>query len=277
MSRGAQGAIDRSLRHLAKRVTRLEDEVAELRKALGKPDAAPTPAASAEGAEGADLAAPRFYDLRAEQDYQYPGDRRKARLRGGEPVLRDPRDVTGVVLHQTAVEYGLSARQIRAAGGDEDLALARRGLDVACHAIAFRRGIYVATHPLRNYVNHGNGYNASTLGLEVEGNYAGLESDPARTTWRGEPTELTAQTIETARAALRWLVEAGWAEGMPLRRIYAHRQSSATRRSDPGEALWKALVPWAEETLGLEAVPGDARGDGRPIPRQWDPRGSVAY
>ncbi len=223
-------------------------------------------------------APPRFYDLRDEQDFDYPHGKRKVRVRGGKVAHRRPEDVTGIVLHQTAVAFGVSPRQVEASHGDERLALARRGLDVACHAIAFRRGLYVATHPLTTWVNHGNAYNGSTLGLEVDGRYPGLESQPGRTTWGGDPTTLTEQTIETARAALRWLVDTGRAEGMPIEWIYAHRQSSANRRSDPGEGLWREVVlNFAVPELGLKTKPGEYVGDGRPVPREWDPRGSVSY
>lgn len=239
------------------------------------------------GADAPELPAerPRFFDFRLEQDYRYPGGARKVRRRGGQVVRRDPSRVTGIVLHQTAVEYGLTRRQVEAASGDQDLAMARRGLEVACHAIAFRRGVFVATHPLEVHVNHGNGLNATTLGLEVDGRYAGLEDDPEtaaredlRTTWRGAPTKLDERTVETARAALRWLVEEGRREGMPITKIWAHRQSSATRRSDPGEALWRALVvDYAVPELGLTTAPELTVGDGRAIPREWDPAGTVAY
>ncbi|RZO57408.1 MAG: N-acetylmuramoyl-L-alanine amidase [Sandaracinaceae bacterium] len=229
-----------------------------------------------------------FYDLRREQDFVYRNGKRKVRKLAGVPVRRDVRRVVGVVLHQTACEYGLSNKLIDAAGGDEELALARRGLNVGCHAIAFRRGFFVATHDLDLHVNHGNRFNATTLGLEIEGHYPGLADDPKtvaredlRVT-RGEelpgPDE---RTIETARVALRWLVETGRSMGMPIRFLYAHRQSSPTRRADPGEALWKGIAPWARETLGLELAPrrvfSTSKGAGRPIPKAWDPAGFGGY
>src|SRR5690606_7769198 len=150
--------------------------------------------------------APRLYDLRREQRADAP----KTRRRAGRTVLRDPATVTGVVLHQTAVEYGVAAYQVRAARGDADLALARRALQIGAHVTACRAGLFAAAYPLCAYVHHAHGLNESTLGLEVDGRYPGLEDDPATvaredlaSTWRGEPTELTERTVETARAALR--------------------------------------------------------------------------
>jgi hypothetical protein len=202
------------------------------------------------------------------------------RVRNGKPVLRKPELVNGIVLHQTAAVFGTSSQQIEAAGGDRELALARRALRVACHAMAFRDGFVVAASPLRWHVNHANGLNATTLGLEIDGLYSGLQDDPATiprredldTTWqRRVPSKLTPSTIEAASAALTWLVEAGRADGMPLEYLYAHRQSSETRRSDPGEAIWKAIALELAPRLDLKMLPHWSSGTGRPIPRAWDP------
>jgi hypothetical protein len=226
--------------------------------------------------------APRFYDLRRNREALAP----KIRIRRGGPVLRDPSSIDSIVLHQTAAEYGASARQIRDAGGDRELALARRALRVACHAMAFRGGFFVASTPLRWHVNHGNGLNARSLGIEIDGLYSGLLDDPDTipkredldTTWqRRSPTILTAQMIDTVTHALTWLVSSARAEGMPIRYLFAHRQSSATRRSDPGQAIWLAIAVDLAPLLGLEMLPDFVVGEGRPIPRAWDPSASADY
>ena len=226
-----------------------------------------------------------YYDLTAEQDYEYPGGARKTLMRAGLPVMRDPRRVDTIVVHQTAVEFGVSDRAIRAADGDRELALARRALDVACHAMAFRDGFSVLAHPLLAWVNGGNGWNKRGVNVEIEGRYPGLADDPStvaredlRTTWGGTPSELTELTIAAARDALRRLVEEeGPKVGITLRRIVSHRQSSPTRRSDPGEAIWKAVVlEYAAPVLGLEVV-REAIDRGRPVPLAWDPEGRGSY
>ncbi len=233
------------------------------------------------------LPPPRIYDLRSSRIAKAP----KVRVRGGGPVWRDPKGIDSIVLHQTAVEYGVSRAQVRAANGDEDLALANRALNVACHAIAFRRGFFVAATPLRWHVNHGNGFNTRSLGLEVDGLFAGLLDDPTTTPRREDidttmgrktPTLLTDALADAMEAALRWLVMTGRSEGMPIRYLFAHRQSSATRRSDPGQALWTLAIPIAA-SLGLETLPdltlpmSDGRRRGYPIPRQWDPNATAKY
>lgn len=222
------------------------------------------------------------YDLRDERVALAP----KVRLVRGRPATRAPETITTIVIHQMAADFGVSVPQLRAARGDRSLALARRALGIACHAAAFGSGEVVLAAPLRWHVNHGNGYNACSVGLEIDGRHPGLDDDPStapvredlRTTWGGEPSEWGAEQIEAAREALRWLVEQARAEGCPITRIVAHRQSSATRRSDPGQRIWRDVVlTFAVPELGLWTDPADAVGDGRPIPREWDPAGVGAY
>lgn len=214
-----------------------------------------------------------LFDLRAERVPSRP----KIKMAGKRPVVRYMPNVTGVTIHQTAIVYGVSAAQLRAAGGDRRLALARRALNVACHALAFRDGFFVASTPLSWYVQHGNGLNATTLGLEIDGLYSGLCDDPRttprredlETTWGGEPCELTPAIVEAGRSALRWLVIEGRREGMPIGQIWAHRQSSAARRSDPGEELWQSVAEPVAAELGLRIDYAATLGSGRPIPVQW--------
>ena len=206
-----------------------------------------------------------------------PADQSKWKVSGGKVVVRDAASVSGIMLHQTGVWYGVSSAQVAAAGGDRHAALHARGLNIACHAVAFdgkdaglECGHGVATAPLRWYCYQANTANAESVGLEVEGVYPGLVTPGCVM-----PSE---RVINAARDAVRYMVEQGRREGMPLRYIWAHRQSSATRRSDPGEALWKRVaLEYAVAVLGLETQPSRTWGDGRPIPVEWQPGGVGPY
>ncbi|MCH8084646.1 MAG: N-acetylmuramoyl-L-alanine amidase [Myxococcales bacterium] len=226
-----------------------------------------------------------FYDLRAEQDYQYPGGKHKVRMRGRAPMRRNLADVDTLVVHQTAAEFGVSRRAVQLADGDVELARARRALDVACHVMAFRAGYFVAAHDLDVYVNHGNRFNATSFGLEIDGRYPGLRDDPdtiaredLRTTWGGPPTELTDETVRAACAAIGWLYTEAERNGGGLRKIVSHRQSNDDRRSDPGQEIWERVVlDFAVDEVGLEAVLDSKWRQGRPVPTQWDPDGIGSY
>lgn len=192
----------------------------------------------------------------------------------GRVIERDPAKIDGIVIHQTACVFGASP------GHDRH----ERAFGVACHALAFNDGTAIIANPLRWLVWHGNGFNDRSLCLECEANARGLMGDSR--TVQGREAAPTIELIESSREALRALVELGRAEGMPLRYIWAHRQSSPTRRSDPGEELWRRVVlEYAVPVLGLVTEPAltlesksaKSKGHGRPIPLAWDPDGVGSY
>ena len=220
-------------------------------------------------------------DLRDEQPDPPPPVRgkNKWRIRGGKVAKRRPSDVTGITVHQTAARFGVSDAAIRAAGGDRTLALARRSKGVACHVMAFADGFVAWPNPLDWYVWHGNGFNSDTLGIEIDGDFAGLESDKS-TAFRKKtnPDKLTPELLNASKRAIKLLVEEGRKQGMPIKYIYAHRQSSTTRRSDPGEEIWKKVVlDYAVKELGLITRPDHIELKGYSIPKEWDPNASGEY
>lgn len=214
------------------------------------------------------------YDFREGRDN--PPKPMKKYKRRGKVVERDPSVITGITIHQTAVKYDVREYQIHNAGGDRNLALAKRALNVACHAMVFHDGFISLTNPLQWYVYHGNGFNATELGLEIDGNYPGLIGGE---TWnKKSPTELSDKIIHAARVAIKILVAEGLKQGMSISYIHAHRQSSKTRRSDPGEEIWKRVVlEYAVPILGLKTQPDLTLKNGRPIPIEWDKQGVGNY
>ena len=211
-------------------------------------------------------------DLRGKQK-ALPKPAKKWRIRNGQVVSRDMSTVDGVVLHQTAVWYGVSKRQVREAGGDEHKALHNRGLKIACHAIAFGGdkadldcAHAVITNPLQWYVNHGSRLNKKSLGLEIEGKYPGL--------MKHSDERVPDHVIKAACDALRFLVEEGRKQGAPIKYVWAHRQSSPTRRDDPGEEIWQRVaLDYGVKVLGLETQPQKTWGKGSPIPVEWESGG----
>jgi hypothetical protein len=198
-----------------------------------------------------------------------------AKLAGGRVVVRDPKTVTGIGIHQTACVFGPKDIDKRN----------RRALNVPCHALAFRDGTFVTAFPMLWYVYHGNELNAFSYGLECEGEYPGLPDDPKtpkredeQTTWGGDPTPLTDLAIETFRAALKHLYEEGLKLGSPLQYIWAHRQSNGVKVSDPGYGIWKHVVlDYGVAQLGLKTQPEKFWRDGKTVPPQWDPKGVGKY
>ena len=122
----------------------------------------------------------------------------------------------------------------------------------------------VLVHELDAYLWHANGLNAQSVGIEVNGKYDGVHG--------GEHADPPERQIASACRSVRFVCDMVAAHGGQIRNILPHRVSSMTRRSDPGEAIWKGVGRWAQDELGLsDGGPGFVAG-GRPIPMQWDPR-----
>lgn len=206
-------------------------------------------------------------DLRDDQPNPPPlyGSKNKhARERDGRSVIvRDLREIYAIVLHQTACRFGApqgKSRHLRALG-------------VACHALAFDDGVIALPNPLLWQVNHANGLNAISLGLEIEGWFPG-ETDKPTDRRQREPSPLV---IETALEAVRVLVSEASKEGITISHVFAHRQSSPTRRADPGETIWREVARKCGLETDCRATWLTKEGRGRPIPRSWDPNGYGDY
>ena len=202
-------------------------------------------------------------DWREKQKIGGP-DRDCGRLVKGRLVLRDPSQVTGITLHQTACRFGKRSSQ--------DTRY-ERALGVHAHATVFDDGVGVVAYPLRAYVYHGNGANATRIGLECEGLFPGNTYSP-------DGPLCTDALIAGVQEMLEWLVRKAREEGMPITDIDAHRQWSDTRRGDPGREIWtRTVVEYAIPKLGLRCNQAfaDAKKGGKPIPKSWDPDGIGEY
>lgn len=208
-------------------------------------------------------------------------------VENGHVRRRDIRTIRRIVVHQTACDFGVGASLLKAAGGDAKKAELLRAKNVAAHVTAFMQGEFVYAIPVDWVVKHGNGFNIDSVGLEVEGLYPGLTNVPSTIPGKHSAvTPLTDSTIHAAREAVKFLVEKVAQLGGRITHINAHRQASTTRRADPGEGVWKAVVvDYARPVLGLKTdvdlvvPPTSARQKklGYPIPREWDPSATARY
>jgi len=184
---------------------------------------------------------------------------------------RDWSKVTGICLHQTACVLGE-----RPARWDT----------VGAHLGVTRSGQVIYLHDFNKLVVHGNQWNTQTVGIEIDGLYAGLEDDPStvvneatRTTWddptttvHEQPQKLTAESVEATSQLIRFICDEVAKHGGKIKALVAHRQASASRENDPGEAIWKRIALPMSKELGLhDGGPGFKLSNGYPIPEQWDP------
>jgi peptidoglycan hydrolase-like protein with peptidoglycan-binding domain len=190
---------------------------------------------------------------------------------------RKIKDIVGVTLHQTACVLGEKPG---------------RWDNVACHVGITRGGKVLWVNDFEKIVWHGHGFNRRTIGIEIDGHFAGLEPfneetgewEPDLSTyWRPkgskrEPVSITEAQIKACKEVLRWLNRVVEEAGGDFKYCVAHRQSSGSRRGDPGEKTWKLVaLPMMEELDLTEGGEGyfildKNKKPGFPISKEWDPR-----
>jgi len=200
---------------------------------------------------GPKLASGRFHDLRSIAAQNNIGGRRTWK------------QVTGITLHQTACVLGEKPK---------------RWATVGAHLGVTRAGQVMWMHDFEKIVWHANLFNGFTIGIEMDGTYAGVEGDD-RTFWRPhdepnrQPQTPTAALVDAATETVRWICAEVLRHGGRIERLLAHRQASVHRQSDPGSALWQrvAIPLHADKELALtDGGPGYTVGSGFPIPEKWD-------
>jgi hypothetical protein len=181
-------------------------------------------------------------------------------------LRRGPRpwtQIKAIVLHQTAILLGPKPE---------------RWYTLAAHIGIPQDGRVILVNPPTQVIWHANSFNKSSVGIEISGNFEGVEGDPT-TLWQpgGGPHRMNDAQMESARATVKWLVETIAANGGNIRFIYAHRQASTDRRGDPGSRVWQRVGLWAQETLGLSDGGDDFAQGGYAIPKARDPGRKARY
>lgn len=172
--------------------------------------------------------------------------------------------ITAVVLHQTATKIGEKPASWHG---------------VPIHFGITRAGKIIQLYDLTEVCNHANGLNRPSVGIEIDGWYAGIEGRP-ETLWQPknlstprQPMNFPTAQAEAAMTIVQWIVNAVAANGGRVTHIHPHRQSSKDRQSDPGSLIWQTVGLWAQNTLGLsDGGAAFTVGNGRTIPEAWDAR-----
>ena len=179
-------------------------------------------------------------------------------------------ETTGFTLHQTACELG-----------EKDSTWLR----VPVQTGVTRSGRIKLINPLNWVTYHGNGFNSHDIGIEFDGQYAGIEGD-LKTFWKPQgaqyanrkPSPILEVQVNACRELMTWSCALVAAHKGKITYVHPHRCSSNQRTSDPGSALWQALGVWsqlpvAQGGLGLsDGGPGFKIGTGLPIPGVWTPK-----
>lgn len=178
--------------------------------------------------------------------------------------LRSWDQIEGVTLHQTGC-----------AMPERPLGWSR----VNAHYGITREGVPILLNRPENMIWHAQRASKTTIGIEFEGNYRGLEEKP-NTLWApgGGPHTLNDAMLEAADVVFDDILRRFTAAGRHWALVYGHRQSSPNRRADPGQEIWRRIaVPWQAYLNTSTYCPTKTFGKGRPIPKQWDSNGRGAY
>ena len=219
----------------------------------------------------------QWHDLRGEP---------RPESRGRSKGRRDWSKIKGITIHQTAVDFGTNPRRL---------------INVPVHGATLRDGSIVLLQSPTAYMWHGHSFNKRDIGIEVSCRAAGVWDDPAtavnegkwtlwlpksirekiaagKTTEAENVSEATDTQLEATKELIRYYVDLVASHGGKIEFIHAHRQSSKSRTSDPGERIWKAVGKWAQEELGLSAGPPGWSAGGYPLPDVWtDEPNGVRY
>lgn len=177
--------------------------------------------------------------------------------------------IDGVTLHQTGCEMPKNP-----AGWDR----------LNAHIGITQEGVAILVNDPTDFIWHAQGLSKNTIGIEIEGNYCGIDRD-MRTLWKGVggPHHLNDKMILAIDSVKCWLARKFRANDQKWTLVHAHRQSYNSRIADPGEEIWRSVgITWTKLLLGgstgATAGPeGYKRGTGRPIPREWDDRYTADY
>lgn len=183
-------------------------------------------------------------------------------------------EIDSILLHQMAVVFG----------GDKH----RRIPQLAINGAVTVDGEALRIHDPPSWVWHAQGFSERSIGIEIEGWYAGVDGDDS-TFWRPaskpnrQPMSLTDEMVDAALNACRWYCRIVEAHGGRVTKLLTHRQAYPTKPSDPGESIYRWIgLPLIEE-FGLtgqdeyRAAYSYRSGGrvhsvrpGRPVPREWD-------
>lgn len=175
------------------------------------------------------------------------------------PRVRPVRAIERVVLHQTAVEFGVSSRQLAQAGGDRVMARRQRFRRVPYHYLLTLDGELLKLHPLDAWTYHAKGApNRASIGVCCEGLFPRFERDRTAKHTMPRP-EWAAQLVQVELDVVRQL-----GRKLPL---VTHAQCSRVKRADPGEAVMRA----ASKGWGMHDREW-TRAGGVPQPAEWRAR-----
>lgn len=189
----------------------------------------------------------------------------KAEIIMGKVVVRDPRDIRGITLHQTACYFGPGKLR---RGEDRQTKIHERALRVHAHMTCFSSGTAVLAYPRVWKVYHGHDFCPDTVGQEHEGLFH-EDGSPYNVDDEGRQIPIPADySLERVIEAGRAGIESHLAELPNVEYLRLHRQTT-NKPACPGKVITREVGLWACRKFGLRFDPDLVRRDGTAIPRVW--------
>jgi hypothetical protein len=148
---------------------------------------------------------------------------------------------------------------------------------VNAHYGVTQEGVAIRINPITSMIWHAQRLSHMTIGVEVEGNHEGVLGD-ASTLWRGGggPHYVSDRMVGAFDRIMADILTR--VDPETITHIHGHRQSSATRRADPGSEIWKRCVlPWQNRLAATDGGPTWRTRKGRVIPYEWNPKYGGRY
>ncbi len=165
--------------------------------------------------------------------------------------MREPDEVVGVCIHQTAFQWS-----------DSNPMIAR----IRAHLCVLPSGTVAALHPPLTRMKYGSGPvgNRTMVNVEVMGNYP---TSPGKW-WKPEVygqhrVEDHPAQVQAARELVRHLRDTY----PSITTITGHRALQAAKVGCPGPDLYREVVMWCVDHLGM--IEGAVQPDGAAIPDTW--------
>lgn len=185
------------------------------------------------------------------------GKHKPPRLFSGR--IRDWKKINGITLHQTGCRMPTDFEKWH---------------KLNAHYGVTSGGVAVCVNDPTMMIWHAQKLSHRTIGIEIAGNYPGIQG-VEKTLWKGggPAHELTEEMIRATMEIITDIANKFVDLGKKKLYIYGHRQSSLTRRADPGSEIWQQIALRAEKEIEICETRGAFHTKkGRTIPNAWDDR-----
>ena len=147
------------------------------------------------------------------------------------------------------------------------------------HIAVLQDGTIIISNPFEWHIQHAHELSDSTIGIEFQGNFIGVDGQPD-TVWNegSDLNQMTEAQLKASELLFGWLRLQFDINGGDWEVVHAHRQASEDRKADPGSEVWQKIgMNWIKWLGATDGGPDFSVGNGSPIPKTWNPDYTTDY